>query len=74
MKQRCPNCKAVYIGYNDHDLGEPTPNQWLCDTFRVEYEQPVINLTFQAGKLIQAFLRTHSDPSAKLLVDIFDNE
>ena len=74
MKQRCPNCKAIYIGYNDHDLGQPSPNKWLCDTFAVQQEQPVVELTHEAGQLIQGFLRTHSDPSAKKLIDIFDVE
>lgn len=73
-QQLCPNCKARFIGYNDHDLGKPTPNRWLCDEYTVIYEQPVVTLTYQAGQLIRSFLLTHPDPSAKKLADVFDKE
>lgn len=73
-KQECPNCQARFIGYNDHDLGRPSPDRWLCDTYAVEHERPVLRFTFEACQLIRALLLTHSDPSAKKLADVFDNE
>lgn len=74
MSQICPNCKARFIGYNDHDLGKPSPNKWLCDTYTVINEKPVITLTSEAAQLVRSFLLTHPDPSAKKLVDVFDKE
>lgn len=71
---RCPNCEAVFIGYNDHDLGQPSPDRWLCDTYAVINDRPTIKLTFEAWQLIRAFLLTHSDPSAKKLAEVFDRE
>lgn len=71
---RCPNCQAIYIGYNDHDTGRPSLDKWLCDTFVVQHEKPVLHFTFEASQLIRAFLLTHPDPSAKKLADIFDKE
>jgi hypothetical protein len=72
MKGKCPNCGAQYLNTNDHDTGKSTPNQWLCDTFQIEHEQPVFHLTYKTGRLIQAFLMTHSDPNAKELLSLFD--
>lgn len=64
---RCPNCKAVYIGYNDHDTGKSSPDKWACDTYTVIHEWPNFQCTHETFNLIIGFLTTHSDPSAKLL-------
>lgn len=72
--QKCPNCEARFVGYNDHDTGRPTPDRWLCDTYTVINEQPVLSFTFEACRLVHAFLLTHPNLSAKKLADIFDKE
>lgn len=67
MSSKCPNCSAIYVGYNDHDTGKPSPSRWVCDTFVTQVEKPNFECTSETFELIASFLTTHSDPSARAL-------